>query len=38
LMGGLSYNDVVEGSKAAAEAKLYPVRVTIPISFYLNID
>lgn len=38
LMGGLSYNDVVEGSKAAAEAKLYPVRVTIAISFYLNID
>lgn len=24
LMGGLSYNDVVEGSKAAMEAKLYP--------------
>lgn len=26
LMGGISYNDVVEGSKMAAEAKLYPVR------------
>lgn len=26
LMGGLSYNDVVESSKAAMEAKLYPVR------------
>lgn len=25
LMGGISYNDVVEGSKMAAEAKLYPV-------------
>lgn len=25
LMGGLSYTDVIEGSKQAAEAKLYPV-------------
>lgn len=28
LMGGISYNDVMEGSKLAAEAKLYPVRHT----------
>jgi hypothetical protein len=25
LMGGLSYNDVMEGSKKALETKLYPV-------------
>lgn len=30
LMGGLSYNDVVESSKAAMEAKLYPVRHRVP--------